>query len=436
MLTLKLAIRGLWRHKMRTVITLAAVAIGHFLFLIFMTMNDGGHEQMIEMGIRQGRAGHVVVQAEGYQKSRSVELLVTEPGSVRERIKKRAPGAEVALRAFGGGLARSTADAVGVMFAGVEPKKEAEVSDLREKIVKGVYLGAGAKEIASAEKKPEELWCARRDKGKDLGSNPVVVGVQLADSLRVGLCDKIVINAQGMGSQESQQFRVVGMFRTGSVDLDASFVQMRLGDAQDLLHLAGGVHQVAVFGQSAREAEHLHDEAARAVADRPGLVVLTWDEAMPEMAEFIWLDEASGWVFAFIVLIIIGIGVLNTVLMSVMERTREIGVMRALGTRPWRIVALVLVEGLFLGVVGIAVGSLLAIPVVDYLETTGIDFSAWTDGGAVEAGGVAMTVIKGKLYLHRAVLEGVIVFGMTILSSIYPAVRAARIKILRAIHHV
>ena len=140
--------------------------------------------------------------------------------------------------------------------------------------------------------------------------------------------------------------------------------------------------------------------------------------------------------FILIVLVIIGIGVLNTVLMSVMERTREFGVMRAVGTPPSKIFWVVLVEGAFIGFLGVIVGTLVALPIVHYFETTGIDFSQWSDGSAMEMGGVAMTVLKGKLYPMRAFVASLCVFFIAIISSIYPAVRAVRMQILRAIHHV
>ena len=165
----------------------------------------------------------------------------------------------------------------------------------------------------------------------------------------------------------------------------------------------------------------------------PALAVLPWDKAMPEMAEFVWLDEASGYVFLVIVYLIIGIGILNTILMSVMERTREIGVMRALGAGPLRIVWLVLCEGVALGLLGVVVGSLLAIYPCYYLGTTGIDMSQFSEG-AMEMGGLALTVVKGKLYLSSALWASAGIFAMAVLAAVYPAVRAAKVQILRAIH--
>ncbi len=437
MLSLKLAFRGLWRHKMRTAITIGAVVMGHFLGIVFITMNDGGHELMIELGIRQGRAGHVVVQAEDYQKNRSVELLVTNPQRVRQQVRKALPEAHVALRVFGGGLARTASDSVGIFFAGVEPTQERPVNDIADKIVRGVYLGADRARIEAAERKLEKkdaLWCARPTGPDDPPRRPVVVGVQLAKTLDVDVCDKVIIDTQGMGSRESERFLVVGIFEFNSPDLDASFINLRLEDAQRMMHIEQGVHQVAVFLDSLQRTEAAHRTLERAITT-PGLRVLSWDEAMPEMAEFIWLDEASGYIFIIIVYLIIGIGILNTILMSVMERTREFGVIRAVGAGPGRIVGLVLMEGALIGLLGVALGSVAAVPMVDYLETTGIDLSSFGES-AMEMGGVALSVVKGKLYWSSAIWASVGVFLMAVLAAVYPAIRAARFNVLKAITQV
>ena len=447
MLSLKLALRSLWRHKVRTGITLGAIMFGHFLGLIFLAFNDGGHELMIELGIRQGRAGHVVVQAKGYQKTQAVELLVPDPEKVRQIVKKHVPKSRVVLRAFGGGMARTANDAVGVMFAGVEPRHERHVADLADKVIQGVYLGSAKGAIDKAERKEQKrlskagekakedpLWCARPAARNAPERKQVVIGAQLAKTLNVGLCSKIILDVQGMGSREQDNYRVVGIFKTGSVDLDGFFIHLKLAEVQRLLHIGEGVHQVAIFVGSVKQAK-----PAAALLKGPiessRLEVLPWDKAMPEMAEFIWLDEASGYIFMLILYLIVGIGVLNTVLMSVMERTREFGVMRALGAGPWRIVLLVIMEGALLGLLGVVFGSLVSWYPIHYIETVGIDISAMS-GGAMEAGGVVLTVIKGKLYLSGAFWAGFGVFCMALAAAIYPAIRAAKVQVLKAIHTV
>lgn len=443
MMTMKLAIRGLWRHKIRTLITVGAIFTSHCWGLVFLSMNDGGHELMVEMGIRQGRAGHVVVQAKDYQKTQAVELLVTDPERVRKLVKQKVPKSRVVLRAFGGGLARSADDTVGVMFSGVEPDQEKYIDDLAKKIVRGVYLGASETAIRSAEMREARrngrklgskgLWCARKAGPDEPPRKPVVIGVRMAQTLRVGLCDKLILDVQGMGDKEQAKMLVVGIFKTGIADLDAFTLQAPLKVVQRLLHIGSGVHQVAIFVGSIKRTQATVDAIKGPIEDG-SLVVLPWDKAMPEMAEFIWLDEASGYIFMIILYLIVMIGVLNTVLMSVMERTREFGVMRALGAGPLRIVGLVLTEGLLLGLIGVVVGGVLAAYPLYYLETTGIDLAMFTGGEAMEAGGIVMTVMKGKLYLSGTVWACGIIVAMTVAAAVYPAIRAAKVQVLKAIH--
>lgn len=444
MVFLKLALRGLGRHRLRTVVTLLAVALGYVLLLVYLAMHKGGHGAMIELGIRQGQAGHVVVQAKGYQQSRAAELVVPQADHYRDQIAAMLPRARVLLRVFGGGLARSSNDAVGVLFSGVEPRTERSVSAIAQAIVEGVYLDASEKAIQAAEKRPGRLWCARPGPADAPPIRRVVIGRQLAKTLRVGLCDKIVLDAQGLGEQESSQLRVVGLFSSGNIDLDSAFIQLSLDDAQRLLHLDESAHQIAIFVDNA-------DRAAQIVRMLRGkgpnrtttgsvlpdeLDVLPWDKALPELAEFIWLDASSGWVFMVVIFVIIAIGVLNTVLMSVMERTRELGVMRALGMRPINTLQLVLCEGLLLGALGVLLGGALALPLLYYLQHVGIDLTLWTESGSLEMGGMAMSVMHGESSAGQLLGGAVAVFCMTLVSSLYPAIRASRLAILRAIHHV
>ena len=430
MLTIKLAFRGLWRHRMRTLFTLSAIAFGHMFFLVFMSMSDGGLGEMVELAIRQGSAGHVVVQAKGYQKARAVELLVPDGEAVRRTINKSVGKGVVVRRVFGGGLARSSSGSVGVFFAGVEPARERKVSQLAKAVKRGVYLNANVATIKKAEKKPGELWCALPPKPGMAAVKQVLVGEQLARTLKLGLCDKMVLNAQGLGDRKRVELRIVGMFRIGSDQLDAFFMQISIDVGQWLLHLNGGVHQVALIIDSAENAHAARDKMKSAIGQGDALEILAWDEAMPEMAEFVWFKKVSGFVFIGIVIFIVAIGVLNTVFMSVMERTREIGVMRALGTKPGLVLRLVLAEGAVLGVLGVGLGIIFAYPILYYLEHVGIVYPK-----PVEAAGVTIAAFKGKLYTSSLVHGSLAVFLITVLAAVPPAIRAARIRVLRALHN-
>ena len=435
-MTLKLVLRGLWRHKVRTIITAASLVVGHLLGLVFIALNGGGHEMMVELGIRQGSAGHVVLQAPGYQKQRSVELLLPNPEQLARQVRAALPKARVTMRAFGAGLARSSSGSVALMLAGVVPRSERELSEMPKHIKRGVYLGVVPGGTAPAAADP--LWCARSQPAGRPRVRPIVVGAELAKTLHLELCDKLVIDAQGLGSRESGQFRLVGIFKTGSSDIDSAFAQIEIGDMQQLLHLGEGVHQIAIFVADAAASS----PALQVLRSRrdPSLAahseLLGWKEAMPELAEFIWLDEAGGWIFLLILYLIVAIGIVNTILMSVMERTRELGIMRALGAGPLRILQLILAEGLVLGLFGVVLGTLLALPLLHYLATVGIDLTQYTEGGAMEAGGVAMTVMTARITPMEVLWAGLAVCGMAVVAAIYPAARAARMGLIRAIYQL
>jgi ABC-type lipoprotein release transport system permease subunit len=320
---------------------------------------------------------------------------------------------------------------VGVFFMGVEPGRERHVSELAKKVVKGVYLGSDEAAIAKAEKKKGELWCARPP-GKDQPPvKQVVVGVNLAHTLKLKLCEKLTLDAQGMGNRESESFRIVGMYQTGSSDIDGFFLQIPLAHGQRLLGVGDGVHQVSVILKNAKQSKKATAAIKAALGADKGLEILSWKEALPMMDEFISMKRVSGWVFIIIVVVIAAIGVLNTVFMSVMERTREFGVMRALGTSPGRVMGQVFMEGVVLGALGVLAGLLISWPLVYYLETTGIVYPE-----PVEAAGVTITAIKGKLYFWSAVEGSLFVFCTAVVAAFLPAIRAARLKVLEAIHNV
>jgi ABC-type lipoprotein release transport system permease subunit len=176
-------------------------------------------------------------------------------------------------------------------------------------------------------------------------------------------------------------------------------------------------------------AERAGKRLRRAFAGDDSLEILTWDQAMPEMAEFVWFKAVSGWVFVAVVILIVAIGVANTVFMSVMERTREFGVMRALGAGPGRIFGLVLAEGVLLGLLGVLIGLALATPMLHYLANTGIRYEK-----PVEVTGVAIDAVRAKATPHTLLLGCLGVLFVAVLASVFPALRAARLRVLKALH--
>jgi ABC-type lipoprotein release transport system permease subunit len=398
---LRLAWRNLWRHPWRTLLTGSGVALGLGLLLTMLGLGDGSHLQMIDAAVRMG-SGHVLVQAPGYQARRGVEMVV--PGDVAPAVigwaRTRRDAVAVLPRAFTSALLSSADGAVGVAMAGVDPVAEAAVSRFAARVAAGRFLDAGDRGMA-------------------------VVGSGVARVLRVGVGGRVVVMAQAAGAREvrSALLRVVGVVHTGLDEVDRALLLVPLAPAQELLELGGGVHQVAIVLDDAARSEA---GAAAARHAFPALEALTWAQADPDVDTAIRLDDGGHYLFNAIFFVIIGFMVLNTLLMSVLERRRELALLGALGLGPARRWATVVLEGAMLAMLAIAAGLALGVGVNAYFGTYGMPL-AWFTDQPLESGGVLIDpVMYAHLSVRRVLGSAGLVLALAVLLSVAAARRAAR----------
>jgi ABC-type lipoprotein release transport system permease subunit len=410
---LKIAWRNLWRHPRRTLLTALAFAAGVFLLIVSLGLGDGMHEKLIETGVQLG-SGHVVIEARDARDAAAHNAtLSAENAHAVERVLLSARlsryVAGIAPRLVVSGLLSSASNSTGVTVIGVEPERERGVSLLPARLSEGTFL-AGVERTA-----------------------PLVVGRALADKLRLSVGSKVVLMTQAGDEIDSLLLRVRGIFSTGMLDADAHLVAMRLEDLQALLDEPGALSQTAVFLHSAADAQRVRDLIAEALRQRP-LSVLTWREAMPELDQFIVIDDAGNYLFNGIVLIMVTLGVLNTVLMAVLERHREFGLLLALGMKPRRIAAMVLAESLLLTALGTAIGLGLGWAAHRYFAVHGLDLAAMMDQTFSVAGVAVDTVVHSYLYPHR--IPGTLLFvaALGFSAALYPAIKAARTDPTEATH--
>jgi putative ABC transport system permease protein len=405
----KLALRNLMRNKRRTALTASAIAVGLMMMLYMVNFQAGSYAMMIRTAI-SAMAGHVVVQAEGYQDDKEVTLLVEDASSVADQLRAQYPDGVVTPRINMGGLLMSTSTGVGVALAGVDPAAEQQVQTLHEKIEEGSWLGDDDRQI--------------------------VIGRGMADSLDVGLGDKLVFMGQnGTDEVQSRMFRVGGIFRTGSAQQDGRVAIAHLAAAQELLDRGDVAHMVNLHlddpDQSFPAALQVEEMLAR-----PDLDVRNWREALPELAGMIEMDRASGDVMMFIIGMIVAFGVLNTMLMSVLERTREFGVMMSLGMKPRQVAGLVLSEGLVLGVLGATLGLGLGLALSCQAVYIGIDYAAFSGGETMEMDGIVMeTVMKGAWDVTRMSFYVIGALVFCVIAAIYPAWSISRLQPVQAMRH-
>lgn len=404
----RLALRNVFRNTRRSVLTAGGMALALAVLLFTISFQDGTWGQLIDSAVR-GNAGHIVVQAEGWQDEREAEQFLTDASVLHAAVAAAHPDATVVKRTFLGGLVTSPQGSMAVELRGLQADAERELVLLDDKLVEGEWLQ---------------------------GDRDLVIGERLAKTLDVVLGDKVVFMSQvGEGDVESRLFRVKGIYRTGQEALDA-FSAMATWDAtQALFPVQDVAHQVAVVYPTSTKGDIDTTGAEAAVGDRAGVQVLTWRQAMPILVEQAELDIQYGNVLYGFMGLVVAVGVLNTVLMSVMERIREFGVLLALGIRPRQLAIMVVLEGGILGVSGGLAGIVIALPFILWITYQGIDLGD-TMAGAIPVGDVAIdSVIKGQLNPAKMLLVAAIAAVGSVLASLWPARHATRLEVVESLRH-
>jgi putative ABC transport system permease protein len=404
---LKLALRGLARNRRRSVITLAAIAIGLAGLVFLWAYVDGMNRQMVG-NITSYLTGHVQLHARGYHDDPTLDLAFDEPSRLSSALATQPLIAATAPRVEGEALASGPDKTRGVLVIGVNPQSEQAITTLSKTVFDGSYLSAAD------------------PKG-------IVLGEQVAKVLQVGIAGEVTLVTQASdGSIGAGRYRVRGLYRTGIDLIDGAYIFMTLPAAQDLYSLGDRVTTVTlrlrdIDTTSGFVASLKHDAG-------DDFEVLGWQELMPSLADNVALHRLFAYIILAVVFVVITLGLANTILMGVMERIREFGVMMALGTDARQIQRIVLYEALLLGAAGVGLGSTLGAAVVGYLGARGMHLEQYAE--AVQT----MPGLTGTVYPHISVTQLLILSALllatTVLASLYPAWKAARFTPIEAIRGI
>jgi len=411
-LELRLAWRNVWRNPRRTGLTIAATVFAVFLVVFFVAMSAGVHEKMIEDSVRV-HSGHLTVTGEGYLENKTLEYGMRWGDPLLEALESDPAVTGIAPRVTGFGLLSKTAKAQGVMVMGVDPAREGTVSTLPDRIQEGRFL---------------------------TGETPrgIVLGSRLAKNLGALPGDELLLYSVAYSLEMAYElFTVVGVMRLPEPALDRRFAAIRLTDAQEFFVYGDLVTEVALLTSSAEAAaplaQRLRDELPQPRA-RP-LAVHTWNEVMPDLEQLLLLDDAQMYITLAILVIVVAFGILNTILMAVLERTRELGVMLALGFRPAAIFRLVYLESLMLAAVGLGIGLALAIPAVFWFEAHPIWIESEAMAGMVEMFGME-PVMTWKFKITNPIGSAATILGIASLAALYPAWKASRARPVDALRAI
>jgi putative ABC transport system permease protein len=404
---LRLAARNVLRNVRRTVITVAAIALGMTALLFNWAFIDGVNEQMIDNSTRY-LAGHLQLHRKGYHDDQSLDRLLAGGGAIAAQVAGAAPGAAVSTRLEGSALVSAGEKSRGVLVLGLEPTAERAVTTLAQTVGEGEFLDAGE-------------------------PTGVVLGARIAEALQARVGAEVVLVTQAVdGSVGAGRFRVRGVFRTRMDMLDGGYVLMTLPAAQELYGAGDGITTVV-----ARLPDRAGVPQARArieAALGPAHEVLDWPALLPSVVQSVSFHTVVGYVLLLVLFIVVAVGITNTVLMAVMERTREFGVMMALGTGQGQLTRVVFYEACLLGLAGVVLGAVLGMSVVLFFAARGMDFGAYVQ--AMETMQGLTSTIYPLPRWDRLILISGLVFAIGILAALYPAWRASRLVPVAAIRGV
>lgn len=406
-LYLRLAWRNIWRHKRRTVIIVIAMS----LTLALMMFYDGlmyGFTDAIYGNAVKVLGGNIQVHAEGYreQASSTPLLPLADPQVVVKAAEANPLTLAATQRITTGGLVTSREGAFAVKITGVEPEKELKVNIIGQNVKEGRNLTSD-----------------------DLDS--LLIGKGLADAMGVKVGDRITMVGRSQHDQMRQRtMTVVGIYDLGLTDMEKESVYISLGEAQTLYDVTGAT-EVSIFLQ------HIGQEAdiiSGIKSQLTGYEIESFQANYPDLASAINTKGGVMNVFSVIIIAIAGVGILNLLLMAVYERTREIGVLGAMGLKPRQISLLFVLEGTMIGLVGAAVGIVLGLALNLYLMKVGMDF------GSMSGAASYMALIQGRVYptlgTEKLVMRATMVALISAIASLIPAAEAGRREPAEALHFV
>lgn len=400
--SLRIGLRNLGRRKGRTALTVGMLLMATWMQSMMVSINEGTYDDMIRMATGNW-TGQAQIQHAGYRQSPALYETLADPAPILEKLRQTPGVVGAAPRIETGALLSLGARTSGAMVVGLDPAAEKGASTVVRTLKSGSFLGSP--------RKP--------------GALPMTLGTGLARRLHAQLGDEITLLGQAAdGSMAAELFEVVGLTETRTSELDGNLALIRLADAAQLLELGTRVHAVVVSLQQPQ----LADDFQATFAPPPGAVVLHWRDLLPGMQAAMDSDRAGNIVFLVVILLVATLGGVNAMLMTVMERRRETGVLLALGTTPGRVVGELLWESTLQAILGVSAGLALALLTVQAFGDSGIRF---TDQPMEFAGAVFDSIhplINWRTYWYASVI-----LFVSSLAGLWPALRIARMTPLEAL---
>ncbi len=400
---LVLSWRNLWRNHRRTVIMLTAIVVGVWAMMFMTALMRGMVDDMLHQGIKN-LPGHIQIHHPAYRDDPSIvnsmpapqgELLIALNSKTTKHWTTRIKVPAVIA---------SERDTRGITLLGIEPEFEAPISGIDSQIIEGRFL-------------------------QDNNDKGLILGAKLLERLETRLGKRVVIMTQDPENNIAERgFRVVGIYKAKMPGLEEFNVYAARDTLQSLLKIGNKISEIAIADEDFRDIETLYQNIRHATP--PPLEARAWYELDSYLSYMLNMMDGFVLVWVIIIFLALSFGLVNTLVMAVFERIREIGLIQALGMRPGMIIYQILLESLLLLLIGLSIGNLLAVITVKPLES-GIDVSIVAEGMAMMG---ASSMLYPSLTSHDMILANTVVIILGMLTSILPAWRAAKLDPIRAIN--
>jgi len=414
--------KNIWRSRLRSIIVMTAVAIGMiggiFTSAIFKGMSDKRTEEAIKYEV-----SHLQIHHSDYFKNEDINYTIPNTQRILNEIKAYPEIESVSNRLEVPVMIKSSSTGTGVKLVGIDPEHEKGVTSIYE----AVYDSADVARELNVEKNHIRKF-VQDSCGKYFKENTrykqIVIGEKLAEQLKVDIKSKVVTNLQTSdGELTGGVFRVVGIYRITNSQFENSMAFVRKDDLQELTGLnEGAAHEIAIRLNNDAQLKPIMKKLK---AEFPDVSVMSWKELQPELGMMTEWMNVMLYVIMVIILLALGFGIVNTMLMVVMERVKELGMLMAIGMNRARVFSMIMLETILLSLTGGVIGMGIAALLINYFGNAGIDLSLFSKGfEAIGFSSILYPQIGVSFYFTITIL----IILTAILASIYPALKALKLK--------
>lgn len=400
---LQIAWRNIWRNKTRSVVIMLSVAIGILSAIAVMALYKGMLRSRVRTVI-ETETGHIQVHTYNFRKDYEPSFILNNGNLLLGKIRSLPEVRMAVARSITQGMLSTTTGSAGVQINGVEPATEYRFSQLAKKIVEG----NGFKE------------------GKN---NQILIGKKLANKMKLKLGNKLVLTfTDTSGNIVAGAFRVAGIYQSDNAPLDERNVYLLMTDLNNLLGIGAAFHEIAVLLNNDDDVKQVQD---RILKELPGFEVESWQQISPETELMVNTIDEYSLIILSVILFALAFGIINTMLMAILERTREVGMMMALGMNRMRLFAMILLETFFLTVTGAPVGLLIGWGIIAWYNKKGLDLSPLGEDMLSSFGYSRIVYPVFPVEQLAGVL--LLVTAAAFLSSLFPAIKAIRLQPVKAL---